>query len=511
MAEVNVAHFEAGTLAAEAARAERREATTVGQARQRVDLVHELAELAGAEEFLDRSDDRANVHQRGRRDRLYVLGGHALAHHALHTAEADAHLVLDQLADAADATVGEVVLVVEAVARLLLNEVQHVADRGEHLVRTKHARIFGIAEDRLAVRVVLIGLEERTECDRSLAEQLVELRNFAAELAIELVATDARQVVATVLEERVTEVRLRRFDRRRLAWAGTLVDLDQRFALRGGDVTLFFPLAFEEAELRNEALEEPRSMLFVVAERAQQGEHTHATLARNARASGDVFAWLLLDVEFQPLATVRVNSALDELMLAEVTKTETLARLEDDAGATHELRHDDALGAVDDERALLGHHREVAHEDGLLFDLARVAVHEASAHEDRCAVRHVLFLALIDSELRRWAQVFVVGVELKLELQCLAEVLDRRNVAEGLGQAVLQEPFEADPLNSDEVWKLKRLRQVGEGIALAGNGTGGHVLLLNLGRHGGAKSHRYKGVAENKTHGNVGCYPRCMG
>ena len=40
---------------------------------------------------------------------------------------ADAHLVLDQLADRADAAVGEVVLVVEAVARLLLDEVEHVA------------------------------------------------------------------------------------------------------------------------------------------------------------------------------------------------------------------------------------------------------------------------------------------------------------------------------------------------------------------------------------------------
>ena len=62
------------------------------------------------------------------RDRLDVLGRHALADDALHAAEADAHLVLDQLADAADAAVGEVVLVVEAVARLLLDEVQHVAD-----------------------------------------------------------------------------------------------------------------------------------------------------------------------------------------------------------------------------------------------------------------------------------------------------------------------------------------------------------------------------------------------
>ena len=73
-----------------------------------------------------------------RRDGLDVLGGHALAHDALHAAEADAHLVLDQLADAADAAVGEVVLVVEAVARLLLDEVEHVADGGEHLVGAQH-------------------------------------------------------------------------------------------------------------------------------------------------------------------------------------------------------------------------------------------------------------------------------------------------------------------------------------------------------------------------------------
>ena len=52
------------------------------------------------------------------RDRLDVLGGHALADDPLHAGEADADLVLDQLADRADAAVGEVVLVVEAVARL---------------------------------------------------------------------------------------------------------------------------------------------------------------------------------------------------------------------------------------------------------------------------------------------------------------------------------------------------------------------------------------------------------
>jgi hypothetical protein len=111
----------------------------VGEARQRVHLVHELRQLGGSEELLDGRDHRADVDQRLWGDRLDVLGGHALAHHALHAAEADAHLVLDQLAHRADAAVGEVVLVVEAVAGLLLHQVQQVADGGQHLVGAQRA------------------------------------------------------------------------------------------------------------------------------------------------------------------------------------------------------------------------------------------------------------------------------------------------------------------------------------------------------------------------------------
>jgi hypothetical protein len=59
VAEVHVAHLEAGPLTGQATRAEGRQATAVGQARQRVDLVHELGELAGAEELLDGGDHRA--------------------------------------------------------------------------------------------------------------------------------------------------------------------------------------------------------------------------------------------------------------------------------------------------------------------------------------------------------------------------------------------------------------------------------------------------------------------
>ena len=64
VAEVDVADLEAGPLTGQATRAERREAAAVGEARQRVDLVHELRQLAGAEELLDGRDHRADVDQR---------------------------------------------------------------------------------------------------------------------------------------------------------------------------------------------------------------------------------------------------------------------------------------------------------------------------------------------------------------------------------------------------------------------------------------------------------------
>ena len=101
------------------------------ETRERVRLVHELRQLRGAEELLDRRDDRPDVDERLRRDRLDVLGRHALAHDALHAAEADAELVLDQLADRAHPAVAEVVDVVGEVAGVAVVQLHEVRDRRE--------------------------------------------------------------------------------------------------------------------------------------------------------------------------------------------------------------------------------------------------------------------------------------------------------------------------------------------------------------------------------------------
>ena len=138
---VHVAHLEARALAGETARPEGREAALVRDLRERVGLVHELRELARAEELLDHRRDRLGVDQVVRHQRLDLLERHALLDRALHAHQTDPVLVLEQLADHAHAAVAEVVDVVDALVRvgavLQVDQVLHrradvlAAQRGE--------------------------------------------------------------------------------------------------------------------------------------------------------------------------------------------------------------------------------------------------------------------------------------------------------------------------------------------------------------------------------------------
>lgn len=154
-------------VAGEAAGAEGRQAALVGEAGQRVGLVHELRQLRGAEELLDGRHDGPDVDERLRRDVVGVLGGHALADHALHAAHADAELVLHELAHGADAAVAEVVDVVDLLGGVAVAEGEEVAE-GRH--------------DVLGREDGLVG------------------RHVDAELLVDLVAAHAGEVVALRVE-----------------------------------------------------------------------------------------------------------------------------------------------------------------------------------------------------------------------------------------------------------------------------------------------------------------------
>ena len=195
---VHVAHLEAGALAREAARTQRREAPLVRDLGQRVGLVHELGELRGAEELAHRGRRRLGVDQVLRHHRVDVDRAHALLDGALHAQEAQAVLVLHQLADRAHAAVAEMVDVVDLA--LAVAQVDQRPDDGDDVLLAQRAH--GV-----------LGLE--------------------VEAHVHLHAADGGEVVALGIEEQAVEQRLRGIQRRRLARAHDPVDVHQRFFLVG--------------------------------------------------------------------------------------------------------------------------------------------------------------------------------------------------------------------------------------------------------------------------------------
>ena len=113
---MHVAHLEASALAGQAARSQSRKAPLMRYFRQRIRLVHELRQLRGAEELAHGGGGGLRVDEVLRHDRVDLDGGHALLDGTLHAEQANAILVLHQLAYRADAAVAEMVDIVDVAA-----------------------------------------------------------------------------------------------------------------------------------------------------------------------------------------------------------------------------------------------------------------------------------------------------------------------------------------------------------------------------------------------------------
>ena len=201
---VDVAHLEPGALARQTAGPERRETPLVRDLGERVGLVHELRELRRPEELANRGHDRLRVDQVVRHGgRHFLVDRHLFLDRALHADQPDAELVLEQLADRADAPVAEVIDVVHVLR--VLPQLQQVLD---HLVEV--------------LRVQDLLVERRVQ----------------PELRVQLQAADPREVVLLRVEEHVLEERPRAVERRRIARPQAAVDLDQRLLVRADRILL---------------------------------------------------------------------------------------------------------------------------------------------------------------------------------------------------------------------------------------------------------------------------------
>ena len=196
---VDVANGEASPLPGQTAWAEGTDTALVGELGQGVGLVHELAQLAGAEELLHRRHQGLGVHQLGRRERFGLTDGHPFFDDPLKPVQANPHLVLQQFANGANAAIAEVVDVIEGGATHIEFEIDQVINRREHIFRRERAHRIGDGE---------------------------------AQLFIDLVATNPAQVVALGIEETAMQQLLTATHRRRFAWPQFLIKFQKGLVFR---------------------------------------------------------------------------------------------------------------------------------------------------------------------------------------------------------------------------------------------------------------------------------------
>jgi len=196
----------------------------------------------------------------------------------------------------------------------------------------------------------------------------------------------------------------------------------------------------------------------VQAEPTQQHGHGQAALAVEAHADGV----LLVDVELEPGPTGRDDPAGGEQLVEGLVGL----LLEDDAGRADQLGGHDALGAVDDKGALLGHNGEVTHEDRLGLDLAGGAVLEFGLDVELAGVGVVSLPALLDRMLGLLEAVLPEG-----ERHLPGEVLNRADLIEDLAKAVGDQPLERSTLDGDQIREGKDLGDLAEGESWRSRGA----------------------------------------
>src|SRR3954453_23630583 len=418
VAVVDVADVEPGPLARQAARPQGRRAPLRGELGERIGLVHELRELAAAEELLHRGHDGPDVDERVRGRLVELLDRHALADDALHPQESDPERVLDQLAVGTDPAVAEVVDVVLRVqAAVAFDEVAD--DRGDVL-----------AGDRPAVAR---ELDAETCRDR-------------VQLLVELVPADTTEVIAAEVEEEALDELARVVAGGRIARTKLLVDLDQRFGLGVGEVLVERRGDVRVLDVDVDCHKERCDLVvLLVADGAEQRGRGDLALAVDL----DPQLVLVVRLELEPGAAVRDDLGGEE----HPARSRVLGLAVVDAGRADELADDDALRAVDHERALVGHPWVVAHVDALALDLAGLLDQELDVDVQRLAERQVLRGALLLGVLGRTE---LVVDELELH-DLTGEILDRADLIEQFAESLVDEPGERVELEFDQVRDLELL------------------------------------------------------
>ena len=200
----------------------------------------------------------------------------------------------------------------------------------------------------------------------------------------------------------------------------------------------------------------------------REQERGHRQLAPPVDADMDQIPGV--ELEIQPRAAIGDDPGGEEVLARRMGLA--LVMVEENAGRTVHLGNDHALGAVDDEGAVIRHQRHVAHIDVLLLDVADrtragllvdIEDHQPEGDLERRGIGHVALLAFVDVVFRQFELVFD-----EFEGAVLGKIRNREDRAEHLLQPAigpvpgldihLQELVVGRLLNLDEV------RHVGRGL-----------------------------------------------
>ena len=311
-------------------------------------------------------------------------------------------------------------------------------------------------------------------------------RKLNTELAVELVTAHLGEVVTLGVEVEVVQQQTRRLCGYLLARTELAVDVLESFFLGDDGVLVQGLLDGGEADELGADLFRGHS------ERLQEDGDGLLALAVDANAN----LVALVDLELEPCTTARNDANSVNFLVARLVD----GALEVHTGASHQLGHHDALGAIDDEGALLGHQREVAHEHRLGLDFTGLVVHELGFDIERSGVGLTALLALFERIL-----LFLQRGVRERQLHGLGGVLDGGDLLEdllksapggddgqalglGLGDSLLpgrrtDEPFEALGLQCQQIGDLDGVANFGERES-----TGDSTVLGSRGRCGARSS-----------------------
>ena len=234
-------------------------------------------------------------------------------------------------------------------------------------------------DDRVLLHQHLAG----TGIDDILSRVMAGDTGGNAQLFIELIAAHAHQVIALGIKEQVVQQRARAVLGRGLAGLLPLVDFNQALrlalgavaALDGGQQTLI--LAQQTHDISVAA----------IAQRTQKHSDGQLTGTVNTHPQHIVAVGFI----FQPRAAVGDDLGGKKLLARLIHGHGKIG-----AGRTNQLADNDALRAIDQEGAVLGHQREIAHEHFGFLDFARFLVLQAHKHLQRRGIGQVAFAAAFD-------------------------------------------------------------------------------------------------------------------